>query len=87
MNKIKMLKQAQIEAYELLIPEIDRLITDHIEDYYEGYGYMDFSREVYKFIDAEHKANNKYIIYTILEPVKENIRYAIEKILEERCHS
>ena len=91
MNDAKIIKQAQNEAYELLIKDAVRVVTEHIEEYYDEYSFsfLDFSDEIHEYVGSKYKEDpDSEIVYDIINPVITNIssttKEALEKLNEQQ---
>lgn len=75
MNK-EILDQGIDEAYNLLASNILRNLSDDLEESYNHYEYLDFSDEVFEFLEDNH-------ISEILEPAIQTICKRVSEALQE----
>lgn len=84
MTKQELIKRATSETYELLIDEVTNLVEQHVEEYYYGYAFLDYSKEVFDGLDKYYdKGKDLSPLCEILPPVIANISTAVKKSLEE----
>ena len=84
MTKQELIEKATSETYDILIDEITNLVEQHIEEYYYGYAFMDYSKEVFDGLDKYYdKGKDLSPLCEILPSVIANISTTVRKSLEE----
>ena len=82
MTREQMMKKATEEAYHDIAEDVVEHVRNFLEDVISEYRFIDFTDEVFQFINKEQfEENNEHIVYDIVKPAEEEITARIRKAL------